>query len=180
MQIVVPTTPANMFHILRRQVKMKMRLPLVVFTPKSLLRHPKVHSTIDDLATGSFIEIIDDANAKPALVKKIVFTSGRLYYDLEKYREENNLTDVAIVRMEQIYPIAIKQINKILKKYKNYTQLIWAQDEPKNMGVWPFLNRKLGRLNFKVVSRPESGSPAVGLMEKHLQGLNLILEKIFV
>jgi len=77
------------------------------------LRHPKVHSTIDDLATGSFIEIIDDANAKPALVKKIVFTSGRLYYDLEKYREENNLTDVAIVRMEQIYPIAIKQINKI-------------------------------------------------------------------
>ncbi len=179
MQVVIPTTPANMFHLLRRQVKMKMRLPLIVFTPKSLLRHPKVQSKVRDLATGSFKEIIDDATAKPALVEKVVFTSGRLYYDLEKYKVEHGITNVAVVRMEQIYPIPNKQINQILKKYNKSNELIWVQDEPENMGGWPFINRKLGCLGFKVVSRPESASPAVGLMEKHKQGLENILERVF-
>jgi len=179
MQVVVPTTPANMFHLLRRQVKMKMRLPLIVFTPKSLLRHPMAQSKVEELANGSFKEIIDDKIAEPDLVEKVVFISGRLYYDLEKYKLENGITNVAVVRMEQIYPIPNKQINQILKKYHKSTELIWAQDEPENMGAWPFINRKLDCLGFKVISRPESASPAVGLMEKHKQGLEKILESVF-
>uniref|UniRef100_UPI003217CAC2 2-oxoglutarate dehydrogenase E1 component n=1 Tax=uncultured Draconibacterium sp. TaxID=1573823 RepID=UPI003217CAC2 len=178
-QVVVPTTPANMFHLLRRQVKMNMRLPLVIFTPKSLLRHPQVQSKIEDMATGSFQEIIDDKTANPDLVEKVVFTTGRLYYDLAKYNVEHGLNNVAIVRMEQIYPIPNKQISEILKKYKGSTELIWAQDEPENMGAWPFINRKLGCLGFKVVARPESASPAAGLMEKHKKSLDLILETVF-
>ena len=112
----MPTTPANMFHLLRRQVKMKTRLPLIVFTPKSLLRHPKVVSSIDDMAKGTFMEVIDDKSAEPDLVEKIVFTSGRLYYELEKHKNENGISNVAIVRMEQLYPIPNKQINSILKE----------------------------------------------------------------
>ena len=179
MQVVVPSTPANMFHLLRRQVKMNTRLPLVVFTPKSLLRHPMVISRIEELEKGGFKEIIDDPLALPELVESVIFTSGRLYYDLEKHQIENGITNVAIVRMEQIYPIPYKQINEILKKYKDSNQLIWAQDEPENMGAWPFINRKLVNLGFKVVSRKESASPAVGLMEKHKQGLEEILSLAF-
>ncbi len=180
MQVVVPSTPANMFHLLRRQVKMNMRLPLVVFTPKSLLRHPMVISRIEEFEKGKFKEIIDDPLALPELVESVVFTSGRLYYDLEKHQVENGITNVAIVRLDQIYPIPYQQINEILKKYRNSTQLIWAQDEPENMGTWPFINRKLAHLGFKVVSRKESASPAVGLMEKHKQGLEEILNNTFV
>ena len=178
-QVVVPSTPANMFHVLRRQLKMKMRLPLVVFTPKSLLRHPMVQSKLEELAGGGFKEIIDDETAEPDLVEKIVFTSGRLYYDLAKYKVEHGISNVAIVRLEQIYPIPNKQINQIIKKYEKSEELIWAQDEPENMGAWPFINRKLDYLGFKVVSRPESASPAVGLMEKHKQSLDKILETVF-
>jgi 2-oxoglutarate dehydrogenase E1 component len=180
MQVVVPTTPANMFHLLRRQVKMNTRLPLIVFTPKSLLRHPMVISKIGEFEKGKFNEIIDDPLALPELVESVVFTSGRLYYDLEKHQVENGISNVAVVRLEQIYPIPVQQINEILKKYRNSTQLIWAQDEPENMGAWPFINRKLANLGFKVVSRKESASPAVGLMEKHKQGLEEILNHTFV
>jgi len=180
MQVVVPTTPANMFHLLRRQVKMNMRLPLVVFTPKSLLRHPMAISKIGELEKGKFNEIIDDPLAIPEFIDSVVFTSGRLYYDLEKHQVESGISNVAVVRMEQIYPVPFQQINEILKKYKNSTQLIWAQDEPENMGAWPFINRKLANLGFKVVSRKESASPAVGLMEKHKQGLEKILNSAFL
>lgn len=179
MQIVVPTTPANMFHLLRRQIKMNTRLPLVVFTPKSLLRHPMVISKIEEFEKGRFNGIIDDPLALPELVESLVFTSGRLYYDLEKHQVENGISNVAVVRLEQIYPIPYQQINEILKKYKNSNQLIWAQDEPENMGAWPFINRKLANLGFKLVSRKESASPAVGLMDKHKKGLEEILSLAF-
>ncbi len=178
-QVVVPSTPANMFHLLRRQVKMKTRMPLVVFTPKSLLRHPMVHSKIEDLAKGSFLEVIDDLRAEPDLVEKVVFTSGRLYYDLAKHKSEEGISNVAIVRMEQLYPIPTKQINKILKKYNKASELIWAQDEPENMGAWPFISRKLDSLGLTVVARNESASPAVGLMEIHKQSLDKILKNVF-
>jgi 2-oxoglutarate dehydrogenase E1 component len=178
MQVVVPTTPANMFHLLRRQVKMKMRLPLIVFTPKSLLRHSQVRSTVEELATGSFREVIDDPFAEPDLVERVVFTSGRLYYDLAKQKVENGMSNIAIVRIEQIYPIPNKQIDAILKKYKK-AELIWAQDEPENMGAWPMINRKLGSLGLKLISRPESASPAAGLMEIHKQSLQEILNAVF-
>lgn len=179
MQIAVPTTPANMFHLLRRQVKMNTRLPLVVFTPKSLLRHPMVISKIEEFEKGGFKEIIDDPLAVPELVEKVVFTSGRLYYDLEKFQVENGISNLAVVRMEQLYPLPVKQINAILRKYKKATSLIWAQDEPENMGAWPFINRKLAHLGFVRVSRKESASPAVGLMEKHKKGLDEILAGVF-
>jgi len=179
MQIVVPTTPANMFHLLRRQVKMNVRLPLVVFTPKSLLRHPMVISQIKEFETGRFNEVIDDPIAVPELVENIVFTSGRLYYDLEKFQVENGITNTAVVRLEQIFPVPHKQISQIVKKYNKTKQFIWAQDEPENMGAWPFINRKLSNFGFKVVSRKESASPAVGLMEKHRKELEHILNSVF-
>jgi 2-oxoglutarate dehydrogenase E1 component len=136
-QVIVPTTPANMFHLLRRQVKMKMRLPLIVFTPKSLLRHPQVVSKLDELETWRFQEVIDDAEADPERVDKVVFTSGRLYYSLEKHKHEKGIENVAIVRIEQLYPIP----NKAIKNFEKYNtnDLVWAQDEPENMGAWPFL-----------------------------------------
>jgi 2-oxoglutarate dehydrogenase E1 component len=179
MQIVQPTTPANMFHLLRRQVKMKTRIPLVVFTPKSLLRHPMVLSKTEEFEKGGFNEIIDDQLVSDNLVERIVFTSGRLYYDLEKHKIENGLTNIAVVRVEQLYPVPVDKINKILKKYKKATSLVWAQDEPENMGAWPFIQRKLGHLGFIPATRRESASPAVGLMEKHKQGLNEILDVAF-
>ena len=179
MQVVVPTTPANMFHLLRRQIKMKTRLPLIIFTPKSLLRHPMVQSKIEDFAKGKFMPVIDDQMADPKKVKRLIFTSGRLYYDLEKYKVENGITEIAVVRLEQIYPIPDTAISTILKKYKNVRELIWAQDEPENMGAWPFINRKLESLDFSVISRKESASPAVGLMEIHRQGLENILKSAF-
>ena len=177
-QVVVPTTPANVFHLLRRQVKMKMRLPLVVFTPKSLLRHPQAVSKVEDLANGTFQEVIDDSTAHPEKVERVVFTTGRLYYDLLKYKMEKGISDTAIVRVEQVYPIPNKQINEILKRY-NTADLVWAQDEPENMGAWPMINRKLHCLGFKLVARPENASPAAGLMEIHRQSLDDILEAIF-
>jgi len=177
-QVVVPTTPANVFHLLRRQVKMKMRLPLVVFTPKSLLRHPQAVSKVEDLANGMFQEVIDDSTAHPEKVQRVVFTTGRLYYDLLKHKMGKGISDTAIVRVEQVYPIPNKQINEILKRY-NTADLIWAQDEPENMGAWPMINRKLHSLGFKLVARPESASPAAGLMEIHRQSLDEILVAIF-
>ncbi len=177
-QVVVPTTPANMFHLLRRQVKMKMRLPLIVFTPKSLLRHPQVVSKINEFTKGKFHEVIDDPMADPNLVEKVVFTSGRLYYSLEKHKLENGIENVAIVRLEQIHPIPNEQIDQILKKY-NTSNLFWAQDEPENMGAWPFINRKLASLKFKLISRGESASPAVGLLEIHSQAQEKIINAVF-
>jgi 2-oxoglutarate dehydrogenase E1 component len=174
-QVIVPTTPANMFHLLRRQVKMKMRLPLIVFTPKSLLRHPQVVSKIDELANGRFQEVIDDPMADPEVVEKVVFTTGRLYYSLEKHKHENGIEKVAIVRLEQLHPIPNEQINKILEKYKT-RNLVWAQDEPENMGAWPFITRKLSSVGFKFIGRPESASPAVGLMEIHSQAQERIIK----
>jgi 2-oxoglutarate dehydrogenase E1 component len=179
MQVVQPTTPANLFHLLRRQVKMNTRIPLVVFTPKSLLRHPMVFSKIEEFEKGGFKEVIDDSMASPDLVERVVFTSGRLYYDLEKHKVENGIVNSAIVRVEQIYPLPVTQINRILKKYPKTKSIVWAQDEPKNMGPWPFLQRKIGYLGFKLAARKESASPAVGLMEKHKQGFNEILETAF-
>jgi len=178
-QVTVPSTPANLFHLLRRQVKMNSRLPLIVFTPKSLLRHPMVQSKLEDFTTGGFLELIDDDQADSKLVEKVVFTSGRLYYDLVKHKTEQGLNEVAIVRLEQIFPTPHTAIDKILRKYKKADELIWAQDEPENMGAWPFLSKKLANLNLRVVARPESASPAVGLMEKHRQGFEKLLESIF-
>ncbi|MGD9928761.1 MAG: 2-oxoglutarate dehydrogenase E1 component [Mangrovibacterium sp.] len=179
MQVIVPTTPDSLFHVLRRHLKWGTRIPLIVFTPKSLLRHPMVSCTLDELAEGGFREVIDDPIVKPGKVKQLVFTYGRIYYDLIKKRVDTGDDSTAIVRLEQLYPLPTGQIEDVLKKYKNASRLIWAQDEPENMGAWPFIQRKLQGINFELVSRPESGSPAGGLMKQHNLRLEKILNSIF-
>ncbi len=179
LQIAVPTTPANLFHLLRRHMKLKSRLPLIVFTPKSLLRHPMVNSTIDELSNGSFKTIIDDANADASQIKQVVLTSGRLYYDILKTKEENQRNDIAVIRMEQLYPLPKVQLREVRAKYANVKRWIWAQDEPENMGAWSFINRKLPQLNLELISRPESGTTASGLIHNHNNRLKEIIDSIF-
>ena len=128
MQVIVPTTPDNLFHMLRRHMHWETRMPLIVFTPKSLLRHPMVSCTLDDLAEGGFREVIDDGIVKPAQVNQVVFTSGRLYYDLVKKRNDVGDKSTAIVRIEQLYPLPAEQIDAVLAKYKKARRVIWAQD----------------------------------------------------
>src|SRR5690606_24584690 len=156
------TTPANFYHALRRQVKAGFRKPLVVFTPKSLLRHPLCVSTLDDLAEGGFQTVIDDENANPEKVDKLVFCQGKFYYDLLKKKEELKAENVALVRIEQLYPLDKIKIHSIVEKYKNHKQLIWAQEEPENMGAWTYLLRKMRELHFELISPKESASPATG------------------
>ena len=179
MQVVVPTTPANMFHLIRRHLKWNYRLPLVVFTPKSLLRHPQVFSPIEDLAYGHFQEVIDDPIVHTEQVNKLVLTSGRLYYDLVKQRVDTGNFETAIVRVEQLFPFPEKQVMEIVKKYNQAKTIIWAQDEPENMGAWPLVSKKLNKLKLIPVTRPESASPAGGLMTQHNKRLKSILDRIF-
>ena len=177
MQMVNCTTPANFFHVLRRQLKRNFRKPLVVFTPKSLLRHPQCVSSIQDFITGRFQEIIDDT-IESSSVKKLVLCSGKLYYELLQEREENNRDDVAIVRMEQLYPLPEKQINAIIEKY-NPEQLIWAQEEPENMGAWSHILRNLRHLPFEVLARSESAATASGSSKRSAKRQKTIIEQVF-
>ncbi len=180
MQLVNCTTPANFFHVLRRQMHRPFRVPLVVFTPKSLLRHPSCVSGIEEMVSGKFRELIDDDLAVPEEVKQVVFTSGRLYYDLIKKREELGANDTAIVRLEQLYPFPADQMQSVIKKYRHAERHVWAQDEPANMGAWSYLQRVFRGVRLMLISRPESGSPASGLMELHKKRLEKILDKTFM
>lgn len=162
MFVVNCTTPSNFFHVLRRQIKANYRKPLVIFTPKSLLRHPLVVSTKEELATGSFQTVIDDASAQADKIEKLVLCQGKFYYDLLKKKEELNAEHVALVRLEQLYPLDIENINAILEKYSNRKQLIWAQEEPENMGAWMHILRKMKHLPFELISPAESAAPSSG------------------
>jgi 2-oxoglutarate dehydrogenase E1 component len=179
MQVVVPSTPANFFHLLRRQIKRDFRIPLVVFTPKSLLRNPACISPIEDFTTGGFREIIDDNLVKPLEVKQVVCCYGKLFYEITEKREEFKAFDTAIVRIEQLYPFPAEELTSILKKYKNATRIVWAQEEPENMGAWSFVNRIYKDFAFIQICRPASGSPAAGLAEIHKLRQKKILDKIF-
>lgn len=179
MQIANCTTPANLFHVLRRQVMRNFRLPLIIFTPKSLLRHPQCVSTIQDLSEGSFVEIIDDYFIKPEQVKQIILCSGKIYYELLTKRESLNDNTSAIIRVEQIYPLNIELFKSIRAKYRNSERLIWAQEEPENMGAWSFISKTLCEYEIMPVLRPASGSPAEGLFEQHKLRQNKILDKAF-
>lgn len=159
--IVNCTTPSNYFHALRRQLKREFRKPLVVFTPKSLLRHPKCVSSIDEMAKGHFQEVLDDSTASPAKVKRVVFCQGKVYYDLLEKKEELKRDDVALVRIEQLYPTPVDQIDAIVKKYGK-AELVWLQEEPENMGAWYFLHWKLKHLNLRPITREASASTAPG------------------
>ncbi len=173
------TTPANFFHILRRQIKATYRKPLIVFTPKSLLRHPQVVSTMDELANGEFQPVIDDSVAEASKVEKLVFCQGKFYYDLLKKKEELNAENVALVRLEQLYPLDKAKINSILDKYSNKKQIIWAQEEPENMGAWTYILRKLREIPFELVSPRESASPAPGSHHTFDVRHNNTINKVF-
>ncbi len=172
-QIANPTTPAQYFHLLRRQVIRKWRKPLVVMTPKSGLRHPRATSALQDLASGGFHQVLPDLKVEPSKVDKILLCSGKLAYELEAEREKLERDDVAILRLEQLYPLGDHVLPAALSAYPEGTPVIWVQEEPENMGAWRFLRCRLGeslcsgRHPFVGVTRPESASPATGSAAAH-------------
>ncbi|UII24329.1 2-oxoglutarate dehydrogenase E1 component [Fulvivirga ligni] len=172
------TTPANLFHLLRRQVTWNFRKPCVVFSPKSLLRHPKVVSPVSDVTEGKFQEVIADTSVKDKDVKKVVLCTGKVYFDLLEEQEKHEEKNVAIVRVEQLYPFPKNQIDAILKKYKN-PKLAWVQEEPANMGYWFFIQRFMGDYGLELVSRKASASPAIGYAKVHKDEQARIVEKAF-
>jgi len=177
MQIVNCTTPANFYHVLRRQLKREYRKPLVVFTPKSFLRHPKCVSSISDLADGKFEEIIDDTiNSKT--VEKLVLCSGKIYYELLDRREKEGTEDVALVRLEQIYPLDIQGIKGLIEKYDE-KELLWVQEEPENMGAWTFILSQLRDLGINVISRTASAATASGSSKRSASQQREIIDKVF-
>lgn len=177
MQIVNCTTPANMFHVLRRQLKRNFRKPLVIFTPKSLLRHPKCVSTIQEFAEGHFQEVYDDVAAS-AKATKVVLCSGKVYYDLLAEREKEGDGDIAIIRLEQLYPLPFQQLETLKKKYAK-ASWVWVQEEPENMGALTYLMRALRDFNIQYISRPESASPATGAHHAHDRELRELMNKVF-
>ena len=184
LQIVYPTTPAQYFHCLRRQVISPWRKPLVIMTPKSLLRHPKVVSSLDDCAKGNFQRILPDGSARSRQeVTRVILCTGKIYYDLETYREEKKREDVAIIRLEQLYPLRRDLLEVTLAHYKESTPIIWVQEEPANMGAWINLRIQFGeRLfdrPFTGITRPASASPASGSHRRHKQEQAEIIERAF-
>ncbi len=190
MQVAYCTTPAQYFHLLRRQMRggpdrRGLRKPLIVMTPKSLLRHPKVISTIDELASGVFSPVLDDPTiADPLTVKRILVCTGKIYYELLAARETRNASDVAIVRIEQLYPFPEAEFAAVLKRYPNASNVIWAQEEPRNMGAWAFARGYItpmlwSRHVIGYAGRPESASPAPGLLKQHLREQADLLEQAF-
>lgn len=174
------STPANYFHLLRRQLKFSFRKPLVVFTPKSLLRHPKCVSNMDELAKGTFQEVIDDQKATAKNVDTVVFCTGKFYYDLLAKKEEIGGADnIALVRIEQLYPLPHKQLDKIIAKYSNAKKHIWAQEEPENMGAWCHMMRHFTSVKLNVISLAESGAPATGSSKMHAKRHNAIINQVF-
>ena len=175
-QVCVPSTPSQIYHLLRLQTIRKMRRPLVIISPKSLLRNPKAISTLENLTDGSFEYVIDDNYVNDELVEKIIMCSGKVFYDLESKREELEIRNIALVRVEQLYPFPYDSLEKIIKQYKNANKFIWCQEEPSNQGSW-FSHRhrlqqvldKINATEIKLVSRPASAAPAVGLNKLHNQ-----------
>ncbi len=171
------TTPANMFHLLRRQLKWSFRKPAIVMTPKSLLRDPRASSTRDELVNGKFQEVIDDPNTGKK-VSRVILCTGKIYYDLYEKKIADKRDDVAIVRLEQLYPLPEKKLAKILEKYKD-AEPVWVQEEPKNQGYWTFLLRYDQFRNLKLISRKSLASPATGFSNVHKKEQSDIIANAF-
>jgi len=174
MQVCVPSTPAQMFHMLRRQMKRGLRLPLIVLTPKSLLRHKHSVSTLEDLSERGLQLVIDDAEADPNQVKRIVFCSGKIYYDLLQTREQDQRSDVALVRIEQIYPFPSDEYKAAIARYPKAKDVVWCQEEPENQGAWYQIKHRLryyldDQHRLLYASRKGSSTTAVGYFKVHLQ-----------
>ena len=184
-QVCMPSSPSQIFHLLRRQAIRKMRRPLIVITPKSLLRLPEAASDLSELTNGSFNCIIGDDLPKEK-IKRVVLCSGKVYYDLKKARDEKGISDVALLRLEQLYPFPYFEVEEMLKDYSHVEEFIWAQEEPRNQGAWfshrHRLERVLNKLNiensFKPISRPPAAAPAVGLMKLHLQQQQELVDNV--
>ena len=172
------TTPANFYHLLRRQMKRDYRKPLIVFTPKSLLRHPKVVSTVEDLATGEFQEVIDDT-INPDKVKKLVFCMGKFYYDLLEEREILERDDVALVRIEQLFPLHLEKLQKVIDRYPNVVNYVWAQEEPRNMGAWSFMLERFDLVKLNVCSRKYYAVPAAGSSTRFKKRHKAVIDSVF-
>ena len=175
MQVCAPTTPAQIFHLLRRQVLRPMRRPLVVMSPKSLLRHPQAISSLEQLSNGSFLNALDDPDALPAQnISRVVLCSGKVFYDLLEARRKHNKNDTAIVRIEQLYPFPEAEVQAIMNRYSNATQFVWCQEEPKNQGCWycslhHFKDVIPQGAAIEYAGREASASPAVGYASLHAQ-----------
>jgi len=182
MFVVDCTTPANMYHLLRKQMKANFRKPLIVFTPKSLLRHPLVVSTVDEMANGSFQMLIDDAKAKVDQVKTVVFVTGKFYYDLLEQQGNLEREDIALVRIEQLFPLPVEDIRKVLSKYTNADDIVWAQEEPRNMGAYSHMLMHLDEAKtFRAASRRPYGAPAAGSSvrskKRHQEVIDFVFDK---
>jgi multifunctional 2-oxoglutarate metabolism enzyme len=180
MQVIYPTTPAQYFHALRRQMKNNPRKPLVVMNPKSLLRHPQAVSTVADLLEGRFEPVLHDVATSDS-VKRVILTTGKVYYDLKQARDKANAT-VAIIRIEQFYPFPQVMLADALKGYPNATEIVWVQEEPRNMGAWPFLHERLASLvgpnqTLSYVGRPVAAAPATGSHHRHDEQQKALIEK---
>jgi 2-oxoglutarate dehydrogenase E1 component len=172
------TTPANFFHLLRRQMKRDFRKPLIVFTPKSLLRHPKAISTIEELAEGGFQEVIDDT-IDPKNVKKVVLCMGKFYYDLLAERETLERDDVALVRVEQLFPLHEDKIEAAINRYPNADRIVWAQEEPRNMGAWGFMLQRFNKFKLEVASRKYYAVPAAGSKARFEKRHRGVIDSVF-
>ena len=182
-QVANLTTTAQYFHILRRQVKRDFKKPLIIMSPKSLLRHPAAQSKLEEFVSGSFHEILDDPlySSQPAGIKRVILCSGKVYYDLVDYRTKHNVTDTAIVRIEQLYPLQSEHLAEIAKRYKG-ARIIWAQEESQNMGAWTWINPQLQSLFGTTpvyAGRDASSSPAVGVLALHKIELENLLKDAF-
>ena len=183
MQVANVTTPAQLFHLLRRQGKREMKKPLVLFTPKALLRHPLCVSSLKDFTTGTFEEILDDSRS-PQSVKRLLLCSGKIYYDLIAEREKRNAFDIAILRIEQLYPLNRKRFQELLQKYVGFNECIWVQEEHQNMGAWeyirPLIDEELqGKMSVKYVGRGRSAAPAAGSFALHKKQHAQLLQEVF-
>jgi 2-oxoglutarate dehydrogenase E1 component len=182
LQVVYPTTPAQYFHVLRRQVLRAWRKPLIVLTPKSLLRHPLVVSNLEECAEGSFRRILGETGENGRTSSKgVLLCSGKIYYELVKKRAD---LGTPIVRVEQLYPFPEEDLRAVLAPYPDGTRLVWVQEEPENMGAWRYLRARLGeqvfgRFPFSCVSRPESASPATGSASSHKREQERLLKAAF-
>ena len=178
MQVCNITSPANYFHALRRQLKRDYRLPLVVMTPKSLLRHPACVSKLEEFTDGTFQEVIDDTFVTKKSVKRVLLCTGKIYYELLEYQQKNDRKDIAIVRVEQLYPMPETQLAAIYEKYKG-AEFCWVQEEPKNMGAWLYLLRWDNNMHLKRISRESSASPATGFSKVHAKEQAAIIDQAF-
>ncbi|WGK95437.1 MULTISPECIES: 2-oxoglutarate dehydrogenase E1 component [Flavobacterium] len=175
------TTPANFFHLLRRQMKTKFRKPLVVFSPKSLLRHPLCVSTQEELANGSFQETIDDTSVDKSKVKTVVFCTGKFYYDILAEREKLERKDVALVRIEQLFPLPTEQLKAIIATYPNADDYVWAQEEPKNMGAYSYMLVNFNLVPWRLASLKNYSAPAAGShtrdRRRHADAIRMVFDK---